>query len=65
MSVSDYQILSVIKMYVRSMRNRVDSTDAAAQGRGENTTSKDEGMRRMIFGRIDEIVSEKIRKNGT
>jgi hypothetical protein len=67
MNLSDYQILSVIKTYIKSMRGKIDS-DAAA-GKDSATTdrpsSSDDGMRKMVFDRIDDIVSEKIKKRET
>ena len=67
MSVSDYQMLNVIKIYIKSMRGKVDSADAADanQGKNDSFSSLEEGMRKMVFDRIDEIVSEKIRKHET
>lgn len=67
MSVSDYQILNVIKTYMKSMRGKVDSADMAGKVSGANgdPLSPDEGMRKMFFARIDEIVSEKVKKHET
>jgi hypothetical protein len=67
MNLSDYQILSVIKTYIKSMRGRVDSGAATGKDSGTNDgpSSSDDGMRKMVFDRIDEIVSEKIRKRET
>jgi hypothetical protein len=49
------------------MRGKVDSADAAGEnpGKNDNSSSLNEGMRKMVFDRIDEIVSEKIRKHET
>jgi hypothetical protein len=66
MNLSDYQILNVIKTYIKSMRGKVDSD--AATGRDPATkdgSSSDDRMRKMVFDRIDEIVSEKIKKRET
>ena len=67
MSVSDYQMLNVIRTYIKSMRGKVDSADAAGEnpGKNDNSSSLDEGMRKIVFNRIDEIVSEKIKKHET
>jgi hypothetical protein len=67
MSVSDYQMLSVIKTYIRNMRGKVDSADAEGRdpGASDDSPSPDEGMRKIVFDRIDEIVSEKIKKHET
>jgi hypothetical protein len=49
------------------MRGKVDSLDAAIKNPGihEDASSPDEGMRKMVFERIDEIVSEKVKKHET
>jgi hypothetical protein len=66
-SVSDYQIVNVIKTYMKSMRGKVDSADTTDRNTGTNgnSPSPDEGMRKMVFDRIDEIVSEKVKKHET
>jgi hypothetical protein len=66
-NVSDYQILNVIKTYIKSMRGKVDLADTAGKVPGMNGDSPlpDEGMRKMVFDRIDEIVSEKVKKHET
>jgi hypothetical protein len=66
-NVSDYQILSVIKTYMKSMRGKVDSAEDANRepGASDDSPSPDEGMRKMVFDRIDEIVSEKVKKHET
>ena len=63
--MSDYQILNVIKTYIRAVRGRVDSADAAG-GDGapdEDALPSDEGMKKIVFDRIGEIVTEKLRKH--
>ncbi len=67
MNLSDYQIVTVIKTYIRSMRGKVDSSSASGKDRETNDgpVSSDDGMRKMVFNRIDEIVSEKIKKRET
>ena len=67
MNLSDYQILSVIKTYIKNMRGKVDSDAATGKDPGthDGPSSSDDGMRKMVFGRIDEIVSEKIKKHET
>ena len=67
MNVSDYQILNVIKTYIKNMRGKVDSAQAADKDPGTNddSPSPDEGMRKMVFDRIEEIVSEKVKKHET
>jgi hypothetical protein len=67
MSVSDYQILNVIRTYVRAVRGRVDSADGAGvdNGPAQDTPRPDEGMKKIVFDRIGEIVTEKLRKHET
>jgi len=67
MSVSDYQILNVIKTYIKNMRNKVDSTDVEGKNpeAGDDAASPDEKMKKMVFDRIGEIVTEKIKKHET
>ncbi|HME45965.1 MAG TPA: hypothetical protein VKF36_22955 [Syntrophorhabdales bacterium] len=67
MNLSDYQILSVIKTYIKSMRGKVDADAGTEKGSGgsHGPSSSDDGMRKMVFDRIDEIVSEKIKKHET
>lgn len=67
MNLSDYQILNVIKTYIRNMRGRAESN-----GEGQETTaypdsadSKEESMKRIVFERIEGIVTEKIKKHET
>ncbi len=65
MNVSDYQIVNVIKTYIKSMRGKIDSAEKADRDpkTNEDPQLPDEGMRKMVFDRIDGIVSEKIRKH--
>lgn len=65
MSLSDYQMLNVIKTYIRIMRGKVDSADmeGGTSKAGDESPSPDEKMRNMLFRRIDGIVSEKIKKH--
>ncbi len=67
MDLSDYQIVNVIKSYARSMRKKVGVQSAKDECRGthDGAPSPDESMRKMVFGRIEEIVSEKIKKRET
>jgi len=67
MNVSDYQILNVIKTYIRSVRGRVDSADAVRNDSApaEEAPPSDEGMKKIVFDRIGEIVTEKLRKHET
>ncbi len=63
MDLSDYQILNVIKTYVKSMIGRVPPS--AAKNRDQANPplpSSDEGMRKILFDRIEEAVYEKVKK---
>ena len=64
MDLSDYQILNVIKTYVKSLRSKVNGVASKSNNQTANggSSSPDEGMRKMVFGRIEGIVSEKARK---
>ncbi len=65
MNVSDYQIHAVIKTYIKSMRGKVDLKKAAGElpGKGGDDLVADEGMKRMVFDRIGEIVTEKLKRH--
>ena len=67
MNLSDYQILNVIKTYIKSVRGRVDSADAARDNPAANGDAppSDDGMKKIVFDRIGEIVTEKLRKHET
>jgi hypothetical protein len=67
MNLSDYQILNVIKIYIKSVRGRVDSADAARDNpaANEDAPASDDGMKKIVFDRIGEIVTEKLRKHET
>ena len=67
MNLSDYQILNVIKTYIKSLRGRIDSADAARDNpaTNEDVPSSDDGMKKIVFDRIGEIVTEKLRKHET
>jgi hypothetical protein len=66
MTISDFQISSVIKTYMRNMKSRAGQV-------GERTLSEanpedkvmisDEGMKRILFERIGEKMSERLRRH--
>lgn len=67
MTLSDYQIRSVIRNYVRNMRGSLGSECREGEGEGcrdmaEARPSWD-GMRRMVFERIGERMTERIKKH--
>jgi hypothetical protein len=66
MTISDYQISSVIKTYVKNIKMRVRIMDPEVQqGSSEDAVAiSDEGMKRMLFERIGEQVTERLRRHG-
>jgi hypothetical protein len=67
MNLSDYHILNVIKTYIRSVSGKVNSADAAGADTAatEEALPSDEGIKKIVFDRIGEIVTEKLRKHET
>lgn len=64
MTISDYQISSVIKTYVKNMRIRAKSIepDVQAEQREDAVVISEEGMKRLLFERIGEQVTERLRR---
>jgi hypothetical protein len=64
-NLSDYQILTVIKTYIRNMRGKVDSDEPPQDEKHvvDDGSASGEGMKKIVFDRIDEIVTEKIKKH--
>lgn len=65
MTISDYQISSVIRNYVKNMRGKLD---AGSVGPDEHETEdrtaiSEEGMKRMLFDRIGEKMTERLKKH--
>jgi len=65
--LSDYQIMNVIRTYVKSLRGKVNYIGSTSDDQAINgePSLQDEGMRKMVFGRIEEIVSEKAKRRET
>ena len=65
MTVSDYQINSVIKTYMRNMRSRVGRTEKASEGDGveDKVLISDQGMKKALFDRIGENMTARLRKH--
>ena len=65
MTVSDYQINSVIKTYMKNMKNRMGQGDNACEGPPEedNVIISEEGMKRVFFERIGEKMTERLRRH--
>ncbi len=66
MTVSDFQISSVIKTYMKNMKIRMGRLALADDGSGQedNVTISDEG-KRVLFDRISEKMTERLRKQKT
>jgi hypothetical protein len=64
MVISDYQISSVIKTYMRNMKGRTTELSAVPEPVSEDkVTISDEGVRKMLFDRIGEKITERLRKH--
>lgn len=63
MTVSDFQIRTVIRAYLKSMRLKAESAmDEPIEDMPEDmVTISEEALRRMFFGRIGERVAERAR----
>jgi hypothetical protein len=63
-TISNYQVNSVIKTYVKNMKTRVRTHDPEVQpeARDDSVQISEEGMKRMLFERIGEQVNEKLRR---
>jgi hypothetical protein len=65
MTVSDYQISSVIRTYVKNLKSRMDRIDKAHHevALADRVSISDEGMKRILFERIGEKMTEKLRRH--
>lgn len=64
MMVSEYQISSVIKTYMRNMRGRtIESIPAPEADLEDKVMLSDEGVKRMLFDRIGEKITERLRRH--
>jgi hypothetical protein len=65
MSVFDYQINNVIKTYMKNMKNRMTHLEKGNEGPSENDNViiSDEGMKRVLFERIGERMTERLRRH--
>ena len=66
MTISDYQINSVVKTYMRNMKSRASLTEKTARGDGaeDRVLISEEAMKRMVFERIGDSMTEKLRRHG-
>ncbi len=66
MNLSDYQILNVIKTYIKSMRGKVASGNATQSPTpSQDPPLPNDGMKKIVFDRIGEIVTEKLKRHET
>ena len=65
MTVSDYQINSVIKTYMKNMKSRMGRGDKARElpPEEDNVIISEEGMKRVLFERIGEKMTERLRRH--
>jgi hypothetical protein len=65
MTISDYQISSVIRTYVKNMRVRVSPDDKFSEGEQpkDAVLLSKEGMKKMLFARIGEKMTEKLKRH--
>jgi hypothetical protein len=65
MTISDYQISSVIRTYMKNMKSKI-RPEGAVPGNGvseDSVTISEEGMRRMLFERIEKKATERLRRH--
>jgi len=65
MTISDYQINSVVKTYMRNMKSRAGLSEKTQAGDGaeDRVLIAEEGMKRMVFARIGDSMTEKLRRH--
>jgi hypothetical protein len=67
MTISDYQISSVIKTYMKNMKTRVKSLEKEpTNGNGTSEDSvriSEEGIKKMLFNRIGEQMTERLKRH--
>jgi hypothetical protein len=66
MTISDYQISNVIKTYMGNMKVRAGRIEKASDlpPREDAVSISEEAMKRMVFERIEERMTEKSKQNG-
>ncbi len=64
MTISDYQISSVIRTYMKSMKGRVGQTGKNRDHsmREDEVNISREAMKKMLYDRIGEQMTEKLKK---
>lgn len=64
MTISDYQINNVIKTYMKNMKSKAVLADKTAGSTAEDTVLvSNDGVKKMLFERIGEKMSERLRKH--
>jgi hypothetical protein len=65
MTVSDYQINSVIKTYMKNMKIKMAHGENACEPAQEedNVIISEEGMKRVLFERIGENMTQRLRRH--
>jgi len=65
MTISDYQISSVIKTYMKNMKVRMNRTgkEQDMEHREDEVNISREGMKKMLYDRIGEQVTEKLKRH--
>jgi len=67
MTISDYQISSVIKVYTKNMKVKANHAEKAQPVANEVHDDKvqisDEGMKQMLFGRISENMAGRLKRH--
>jgi hypothetical protein len=66
MSISDYQVSSVIKTYMKNMKVKAKSVEKEATtgspAHEDNVMISEEGIKKMLFDRIGEQMTEKLKR---
>jgi hypothetical protein len=64
MTISDYQVSSVIKTYMRNMKVKMRPVEASSPmvSPEDRVLISEEAMKRMLFDRIGEKMTEKLRR---
>jgi len=64
MTISDYQISSVIRTYMKNMKVRVGQTEKGRDSllKEDEVNISKEAMKKMLYDRIGEQMTEKLKK---
>ena len=65
MTVSDYQINSVIKTYMKNMKTRISDFGKTYEAPQEedNVNISEEGIKKVLFERIGEKMTERLKRH--